>query len=204
MNTSAQVKLSPQLLLAEGRTRRCFRHPDAEDCCIKILNPGQNPVLAWREARYYAGLQRRGVDFSHLTRCRGPVETSLGEGVMFDLVRDDDSRISKSLAYYLAQNESRVDAWVVNEIERLQQNLYDQWIVFHDLNPRNILVQRVSYDEYRLVLIDGVGHNQFIPLASYSPAYARRRLVQLWNRCYHQWYAAFPGVERALKPYPAC
>ena len=157
----------------------------------------------WRELRYYAGLQRRGVDFTHLTRCRGLVDTSLGEGVMFDLVLDDDGRLSKSLAYFLAQNDRRTDNWVVDEIERLRENLYQQWIVFHDLSPENILVQRVSYKDYRLVVIDGVGDDQFFPLSSYSRVYARRKLVQLWNRCYHQWYGAFPAVARALKPYPA-
>jgi hypothetical protein len=200
---SETLNLSPQLLVAEGTARRCFRHPDLSDCCIKVLHPEIRPTRVWRELRYYSGLQRRGADFTHLTRCRGLIDTNLGEGVMFDLVLDDDGRISKSLAYYLAQNDSRVNDWVVDEIERLRQDLYEQWIVFHDLNPDNILVQRISYMEYRLVVIDGVGDDHLIPLASYSPAYARRKLVQLWNSCYHQWYGAFPMVVRDLRPYPA-
>jgi hypothetical protein len=200
---SAAVTLSAQLLVAEGGERSCFRHPLENDCCIKLMQPELGYGRLWRELRYYASLQRRGVEFEHLARCRGLIDTNLGEGVMFDLVLDDDGRVSKSLAYYLAQNDRRCNRWIVAEIEQLKQDLYDQWIVFYDLDPGNILVQRLSYDGYRLVVIGGIGHDHFIPLASYSSAYARRKLVQLWNRCYHQWYAAFPVVARALKPYPA-
>ena len=200
---SETLTLSAQLLLAEGKDRICFRHPVDNDRCIKVLHPELGASRLRREWRYHLALQRRGVDFEHLARFRGLIDTSLGTGAVFDLVRDDDGRISKSVAYYLAQNDRRCNRWIVDEIERLKQDLYDQWIVFHYLDPDNILVQRLSYDVYRLVVIDGVGHNQFIPLASYSPAHARRMLVQLWNRCYHEWYAAFPVVARALKPYPA-
>ena len=86
------------------------------------------------------------------------------------------------------------------EIEALKQDLFDQWIVVHDLNPSNILVQRQAYDRYRLVVIDGVGHNHFIPLASYSPGFARKKLTRVWNRRFHQWYSAFPAVLKLLKP----
>jgi len=54
-----------------------------------------------------------------------------------------------------------------------------------------------------MVVIDGVGHNHFIPLASYSPVHARKKLVGAWNRRYRQWYSKFPGVLKKFKPYPA-
>jgi hypothetical protein len=71
------------------------------------------------------------------------------------------------------------------------------------LNPTNILVKRLGFDEYRLVVIDGIGHNHFFPVASYSAGVARKKLVRVWNRGYHQWYAGFPPVACDLKPYPA-
>ena len=121
---------------------------------------------------------------------------------MFDLVLDDDARIARSLHHYLAQNDRAFNAWIVDAIEALKQDLYQQWIVFHDLNPTNILVKRLGFDEFRLVVIDGIGHNHAIRLASYSKAFERRKLVRVWNRRYPQWYSAFPVIASALKPYP--
>ena len=122
---------------------------------------------------------------------------------IFDLVLDDDQHISGSLHRYLAKNDRGFNAWIVDVIERLKQNLYDQWIVFHDLNPTNILLKRLGFNEYRLVVIDGIGHNHFVPLVSYSVRLARKKMVRVWNRRYRQWYSAFPVIARALKPYPA-
>jgi hypothetical protein len=200
---SEMLSLPPQLFVAEGTDRKCFRHPTDDKRCIKVLHPDTGSGRFWRELRYYRCLQRRGVAFRHLTPYRGLVDTNLGRGAVFDLVLDDDARISRSLHHYLLSSDPGFNAWVVEEMERLQQDLYDQWIVFHDLNPTNILVKRLGYDEYRMVVIDGIGHNHFVPLASYSARFARKKLVRVWNRRYQQWYSAFPLIARALKPYPA-
>ena len=137
----------------------------------------------------------------HIAAFHGLVDTSLGKGAIFEMVQDDDKRLSKSLDYYLAQNDKRFNSWVIKEIEALKQSLYDHWVTCYDLNPTNILVQRLGFDEFRLVVIDGIGHNQFIPLVSYSRILARKKLMRVWNRSYQQWYAAYPSVLRRLKPY---
>ena len=198
---SDKVSLSAQLFVAEGTDRKCFRHPDHSNLCIKVLHPERRAGRFWREIRYYSSLQRRGADFKHLTRFHGLVDTNLGRGAVFDLVLDDDDRVSRSLDYYLEQNEREFNDWVVGEIESLKLNMHQEWIVFHDLNPTNILVKRLSFDEFSLVIVDGIGHNHFLPLASYSRRFARKKILRVWNRRYPQWYSAFPSVLRRLKPY---
>ncbi len=200
---SDTVFLSPEDFIAEGTDRKCFRYPGRDECCIKVLHPERRPGRFWREIRYFSSLQRRRVDFTHVAEYFGLVKTNLGRGAIVELVLDDDGQVSKSLEYYLRRNDVEFDAWAVAEIETLKKDLYDQWIVFHDLNPSNILVRRLSYDQYRLVVIDGIGHNHFLPLASYSRRFARKKLTRVWNRRYYQWYSAFPGVQRQLKPYPS-
>jgi len=199
---SDTVSLSAQQFVAEGTDRKCFRHPSETNLCIKVLHPERRSGRFWREINYYSSLRRRDTDFQHLTRFHGLIETNLGKGALFDLVLDDDARVSKSLDYYLAQNDSSFNAWIIDEIERLKQDFYQQWIVFHDLNPTNILVKRLSFDEFRLIVIDGIGHNHFIPLASYSRILARKKITRVWNRRYQQWYSAYPSVLGRLGPYP--
>lgn len=199
---SDTVSLSAQQFVAEGTDRKCFRHPHKANLCIKVLHPERRSGRFWRELNYYSSLRRRDADFQHLTRFHGLIETNLGKGALFDLVLDDDARVSKSLDHYLALNDRSFNAWIIDEIERLKQDFYQQWIVFHDLNPTNILVKRLSFDEFRLVVIDGIGHNHFIPLASYSRILARKKITRVWNRRYQQWYSAHPSVLGRLRPYP--
>ena len=198
---SDTVSLSPQDFLAEGTDRKCYRHPGQAGRCIKVLHPQRRPRRFWREINYYSSLQQRDVDFRHIATSHGLVDTTRGRGAVFEMVLDDDGQVSKSLASYLARNDRRFNNWVVDEIEVLKQDLYDQWIVVHDLNPTNILVKRLGFDEFRLVVIDGIGHNHFIPLASYSRRLARKKLAGVWNRHYRQWYAAYPMVVSRLRAY---
>ncbi len=199
---SETVILSAQEFVAEGTDRKCYRHPTRPDCCIKVLHPERRSGRFWREIRYFSGLARRQVDFRHIAEYYGRAETNLGQGALFELVCDDDQRVSKSLEHYLRLRDPAFNRWIVAEIENLKQDLFDQWIVVHDLNPTNILVQRLGFDSFRLVVIDGIGHNHFIPLASYSRRFARKKLTRVWNRRFRQWYAEFPDVLRQLKPYP--
>jgi hypothetical protein len=198
---SDTVSLPAHFFVAEGTDRKCFRHPTEPHYCIKVLHPERRTGRFWREGRYFLRLQRRGVHFKHLTQFHGLINTRLGKGAVFDMVLDDDGRVSKSLEYYLAQNDNRFNTWAVKEIESLKQDFFEQWIVFHNLNPGNILVKRLSFDEFRLIVIDGIGHNHFIPLASYSSTLARKKLTRVWNRGYEQWYSAYPSLLRRLKPY---
>jgi hypothetical protein len=199
---SDTVSLSAQQFVAEGTDRKCFRHPHEANLCIKVLHPERRSGRFWREINYYLSLRRRDADFQHLTRFHGLIDTNFGKGAIFELVLDDDARVSKSLDYYLAQNDREFNTWIIEAIENLKQNFYQQWIVFHDLNPTNILVKRLSFDEFRLVVIDGIGHNHFIPFASYSRVLARRKITRVWNRRYRQWYSAYPSVLGGLTPYP--
>jgi len=198
---SDTVSPTPQDFIAEGKKRKCFRHPCNPDHCFKVPHPEIRPGRFWREVRYYIRLRQRAVDLHHLTAFHGLLDTSLGKAAVFDLVLDDDGRVSRTLDTYLALNDRAFNDWAVTELERLKQHLYDQWIVFHDLNPTNILVKRLGFDEFRLVVIHGIGHNHFIPLAGYSRLYARKKIVRVWNRRYRQWYAAYPAVARRLTPY---
>ena len=196
------VQLSNDLFISEGTDRKCFRHPDDARLCVKVLHPERRSGRFWREIRYFRRLQQRGVDFTHVAAFHGLTQTSIGQAALFELIQDDDQRVSRSLASYLAENDPRFNRWIAGAMEDLKQNLMDQWIVFHDLNPTNILVQRLSYDEFRLVIIDGIGHNHFFPLLSYSRRHARGKIIRVWNRRYHQWYQSFPQILSQLKPYP--
>lgn len=196
---NAPVSLSDDLFVAAGTDRSCYRHPLEPRHCIKLLLPERCPGRFWREIRYYKSLQRRGADLSRVAGYRGLVDTNLGQGAVFDLVRDDDNQVSKSLGYHLARRDPSFNDWAIDAIDDLVNHLYDQWIVFHDLNPTNVLVQRLGFDQYRLIVVDGVGHNHFLPLASYSRGFAQRKILRVWNRRRHQWYGEFAAIVDQLK-----
>ena len=194
-----RISLTATEFIGAGTDRECYRHPARPEYCIKILRAERHPRRFRREIRYYRRLARRAIDWQRLTRYHGMVQTNLGQGAIFDLVLDHDGGISKSLQSRLQRQDPGFDAWAVRELNALARDFYDRWIVFHDLNPTNLLVQRVDAEHQRLVVIDGIGHNHFLSIASYSPAFARRKLVRVWNRRFRQWYAPYPAVLAGLE-----
>jgi len=196
---STTVSLTTDFLVAEGTDYQCFRHPGDEQYCIKVLNPQRPAGPFWSEVSYCASLRRRGVKFDHIAGFHGLIETNLGRGAIFDLVRDDDAQISRSLENYLQRQDQHINAWAIDAMETLKQDLLRQWIVCHDLNPGNLRVKRLGFDEFRLVVVAGVGHRQLLPLASYSRRLARKRLTRNWNNCYRQWYQPFPAIVNQLQ-----
>jgi hypothetical protein len=196
-----RISLSATEFIGAGTDRECYRHPSHPEYCIKILRAERHPRRFRREIRYYRRLASRRIDWRRMTRYHGMVQTNLGQGAIFDLVLDHDGGISKSLEYYLQRDEPDFDTWAIRELNALARDFYDRWIVFHDLNPSNLLVQRLGGGSKRLVVIDGIGHNHFLSVANYSPAFARRKLVRVWNRRFRQWYAPYPAVLAGLERF---
>jgi hypothetical protein len=106
------LKLGNREPFARGSHRACFRHPESEDPCVKVM------IEDWRvadrrlrapwfvrtfrrkwyfhenlfEERYYRKLEQRigEVARDFLPRCYGEVMTDQGEALVVDLIRDHD------------------------------------------------------------------------------------------------------------------
>jgi hypothetical protein len=173
------IKLTQDHLIGKGRTRFCYRHPDDSGKCIKIDKRAPGGATE-KEALYYQklGRFRPNLAYTHIPRFYGFVETSLGRGGVFDLIRDEDTgEISKSLSHYIRTGEAAVDNPLWLEAHRAyMKTLYEEAVIIRDFNPGNLCARRMRDGSYQLVSIDGIGHRDFIPLCDCFPWFARRKL----------------------------
>ena len=129
------------------------------------------------------------------------VPTNRGIGAVFELVRDCDGEVSKTLDYYLRLNDEKLDAFVIREIENLKNYLWREGIVFRDLNPLNILLQNLGESDYRLMVVDGIGHNDFLPFCNYSLHLSRNKIMRTWNRKFNRWYGCYGNIIDSIKAF---
>ena len=171
------LQIDRTTLVGSGLHRECYRHPERAELCVKIVVAG-NSNENRREAKYYTALARRGIAWDMLTRFHGLVATSLGEGAVFDLVRDDDGEVSKTLAHYLAcpdlTNEYRESLGQC--LDALQAYLLANRVITMTLKTKNILYRKSADSEGNLVIVDNVGNSDFIPLTNYSGMLARLKI----------------------------
>ncbi len=96
----AVIELSSSLLFGRGHYRECYIHPLRHDLCVKIFRK-QNKSKQKRQIRYYRYLEQRNISWEMMPRFHGIVDTNLGPGMVFDLIRDYDDEISKPLNFFL-------------------------------------------------------------------------------------------------------
>lgn len=185
-------------LIASGGHRSCYYHPQNPNRCIKILHSDSAVRDETREIQYFNVLSRRKINWQMIARLYGKVETSLGSGVEFDLIRDNDGAVSRPLAWYLEQHDPALNQAAVVATEQVVNNLLDQNVIFRDLIAENILLQKLGENRFNPVVVDGIGHNDFIPLCNYSAYLGRKKNLRKWHRDKHNWFGRFNQVNQQI------
>ena len=173
------ILLNASYFVGKGLHRECYIHPDNEHRCIKVVVAGDMSESK-REQSYYRLLQKRDVCWDILPRFHGLVETNKGAGAVFDLIRDFDGEVSKTLEYYLSAEslDSAENPGINQAIIVFKQELYRQSIITMTLSPKNIMYKKTAANEGRLILIDNIGNSDFIPICNYIDSLAKKKITR--------------------------
>ena len=169
------LELDESAPVAIGEHRKIFEHPDNRNLCLKVVWLGGAEETE-REEKYYRLLEKRKISWARLARFHGFVATNLGQGAIFDLIRDYDGRLSRSLGYYLASNtlDEAHQLSLTNAFVPLKEYLCRYRVITMMLKSQNIVFRKVNEVEGDLVLIDSVGNSDLLPICDYSAFFARR------------------------------
>jgi hypothetical protein len=132
---------------------------------------------------------------------KGDVATNIGKGNIYELVRDHDGQISQNLEYYLSLRDKNITSKMVKLIEELRVYLKDQYILFSDLDVDNILVKKDSVNSHKLIVIDGIGDNNQIPLLEYIKPLGVKRCVKKWDLFKIKIAKKFPNLDKSIKGF---
>ena len=208
-STSTNSRCARLLVLAHhapftiGGTRRCYVHPDDPSKCIKVLRPDRTALQrkraakGWRrlkplasfddqvkERRAYERLisRREELVFRHVPKYFGTVDTDMGIGIVTQLIRDFDGKFPATLEEALLLPAT---SELTSAVDQFKRWLRDSLLLTRDLLPHNIIVVRRSEGVSRLMIVDGLGSSEFVPLSH-------------WNR-----FAARKKVERKIAKFEA-
>ncbi|WP_227370548.1 YrbL family protein [Halomonas sp. M20] len=175
------LHLQDDLLIGRGTERNCYRHPQDPTRCVKIAhNFKNNKQQNRKDYEYFTKLERRGIDWSHLPRCHGWVETNLGDGLVFDLLQDTEGSPLPRLDILLADGRLTM-AEIATPLTQLHDYLHANRIFTSDLRASNI-VCNLEKTPPRLFLIDGIGDRDFVKLAAHSRRLGRTKIERQWGR----------------------
>ncbi|QPG05522.1 hypothetical protein IT774_15725 [Salinimonas marina] len=196
---SEPLQLTSDLLLSSGSNRACYYHPYDANLCVKVLHKDSPRKTQTREINYFRFLKRRNIASPMVANLMDVVPTSRGTGVVFELVRDADGQVAKTVGHYLRQDDPDFNRMVVDKLDELIKHLVQQNIIFRDLITENVMLRRTGNNEYLPVVVDGIGHNDFLPLCDYFKVLGRRKNLRKWNREKYNWFNEFAVREEIVK-----
>ncbi len=197
MREKKRLQLSDETIIGKGLARTCYQHPGDASICIKVDHfEARDHTDTWREVAYYRRIAflKRHFSYRVIPRFYGVVETSVGRGAMFELIRDVDSgAIAKTLDDVPRDFLVRHYDQITQGVESLIAGLFHDGILVRDLHPGNIVLQKRADNDLRMVVIDGIGHTEFIPLVDCFKCLARRKLRRYLKK------PKFETVQRFLE-----
>jgi hypothetical protein len=167
--------------IGAGQERLCYQHPDDARLVVKIQK-GDSNKQTLRELALYRRLARRGMnDFAHIPKFHGEVRTSRGPGFVVDRISDFDGSVSKSLWWHFQRGYPVTE--FMPYLQDLRRYLLENQVVFSvDMGRFNILFQKLTPAEARLVVIDGLGDHAAINWLDNIGYFARRKIRRRWQR----------------------
>jgi hypothetical protein len=198
------LKLKHSRPLFVGGTRYCFVHPEHPNRCVKVLRPDRTGAARKllrkdfkrylparflddqrKEIKAYGELLSRASEelWRHVPRYHGTEDTDMGLGIVTQLMRNNDGSWPSNLEQLLpAGTNPELDAGIdefVEAVARLR-------ILSRDLLPHNIIAVRET-SGYRVMLVDGIGNAELIPLSTWSAYFAgrktQRKIRRFRQRC---------------------
>ena len=178
--------LTQDNFIGKGRCRSAYIDPDNEDRCVKIVHYIDRKKCfgeSNKENKYFKHLVKKNIDWSMIPKYYGEVNTNKGKGLVFEIVKDYNGEISKSLEYYF-ETEERMNL-IPNPMEKLQNlknYVIKNKILSRDIRFHNILYKKSSETDGIYVLIDGVSNSEFIPFSQWFSKLNKAKILRRWTQ----------------------
>lgn len=183
MHNKEIIQLDDSLLYGQGSHKKCFLHPHNKNLCIKIAynEGGQKDLI--REINYIDVLKRRHKDYSILPKYFGKVNTNLGTGYVFEIIRDYNNGRTQTLEDFITDLNlfSQNYSLIVSLLKELKEKLYKNEIITMVLFPENILFQKTDENTYSVRIVNDRGSAVLIPLEYHFKYFAHTKILRRWK-----------------------
>lgn len=147
----------------------------------RTIEGGQKDLL--REINYIDVLNRRHKDYSILPQYFGKVNTNLGTGYVFEIIRDYNGNKTQTLEDFITSPTLFAENFdlIVHLLKNLKDELYKNEIITMVLFPENILFQKTDKNNYRVRIVNDMGSAVLIPLEYHFKYFAHTKILRRWK-----------------------
>ncbi len=181
------IHLPEHLLIGRGTLRACYRHPDRDDCIVKVplADQGEGEEANRKELKSYRELKRIHRELDHISHCHGFIETDRGPGLVCDCIRDFDGTVSQTIWDVVVHEEACDIDYLLAVAGEFCDYLVANDIFLFDINLKNIALQRRADRSLKPYAIDLKGpydNKEFLQLSSRITFLGRKKLRRRTNQ----------------------
>lgn len=178
-------------IISEGAFRVCYEHPENPEWCIRVAKKKDNLKVLKLELANFQKVKNILSDY--VTSYQEElVDTDLGLGLVSELLRDDDGKISESVYEY----RENMDKDLSRQLKDFFSILIYTQTFFFDFNLKNLIV-RVKNGKLQLKFIDLKSLNKnrswsFLQLERVIPTLALWKMKRRIKRFYDEINQPYP------------
>ena len=169
--------------------RHCYVHPDNPGLCVKVVARAEDQRCHARQQEDLedvVALRRLGLEsaFAHIPTIEGVVETDLGRGIVMQLHRDADGRISRNLEDLV--RDMGLTPHLIEAIDELKGWMRATRLFTRDFCPRNCIAVHLGGEKWRVMISEGWLNRRHRWLAETHPYFLDRlieRELRKFDRC---------------------
>ena len=186
MSTKTQSEFSKFFgpVVATGAERICVRNLKDQFSCFKISKKIHSKETR-REIKYFKFLKRKGVTSSFIPAFISDFETEEEIIIEQELIADHPEQ--DLFAFRVEEFVADASGRQLMELEKLFQELYtelkDKNVIISDLHAGNMMIYCDKAGNIkRLIVVDGFGSPEAIPLAKYFRYFGRKKIDRQWAK----------------------
>ncbi|MFK7781969.1 YrbL family protein, partial [Psychroserpens sp.] len=117
-------------------------------------------------------------EYTFFTRYYGQVNKNLGDCFVDEFITEETTdKISKTMEYYLLNPDPNVTDDMLREaFNRLKRLMIKHRVIANDIRSKNICCKILKNGSIQMIMVDGVGHRDFIPIVEWSSYFAKKKI----------------------------
>ena len=174
-------------LIGKGMERACYENKDNPNTCFKVSRK-EHSKQTLREGAYFKYLQKKNVSPSFMPKFIGLYETEDFFILEQERVKNTEEIKTQTLRDFVFKASEDQMVKLEKLLENLKEEMLRLNVIVSDMRTTNILVLTHNDEPFKIMIFDGYGTPEFIPLPNIIPFLGAKKIERQWNK-FRRYYA---------------
>lgn len=174
-------------LIGKGMERACYENKDNPNTCFKVSRK-EHSKQTLREGAYFKYLQKKNISPSFMPKFIGLYETEDFFILEQERVKNTEEIKTQTLRDFVFKASEDQMVKLEKLLENLKEEMLRLNVIVSDMRTTNILVLTHNDEPFKIMIFDGYGTPEFIPLPNIIPFLGAKKIERQWNK-FRRYYA---------------